>query len=220
MITSLDVRHNRIRSLDDVTFVNLKRKNSIDFSSNKIYELAAQDLPNDYIDGFTCFYCNIHVIEADFLAKFMRNLTHVTLSFNYITTLNIFRSALQPLRLQTVNLGYNLIEAIKANDLIMAPDVETLSLDFNRIRTVEDHAFDGLKKLYRLDLSHNCILQLPDNVFDHNAVLDQLILDFNLMTYFPIPQWNGVDNAVIKSAKDHVSERNRLRLGTCACSYV
>ena len=78
-----------------------------------------------------------------------------------------------------LNLSYNVIAEINADNFKQTPMLEILDLSHNAISTIHKDAFHNLRNLLYLNLSHNNICQLPSTVFRDLTSLYSLYHQFN-----------------------------------------
>lgn len=192
-LQDLDLRNNKIRTMDAVRFEELNERPIIDLSLNRLYELELQSdiRPNNNILAFFCYRCKIHIVYPDFLQSFMPNLTSLILTENLIDSMDMFHTSTH-FPLTNLDLKYNFIALIGKKDLAMVPLLKAIDLRFNKIKSIHRNAFKAQMDLKSLHLDFNCILSLPDNFVETISSVIHVGLDENLITYFPIPERNAV----------------------------
>ncbi|XP_059614125.1 protein artichoke-like [Phlebotomus argentipes] len=184
-----------IRTLSDVKLPESNRIHlTLDF--NKILYLESRGTMRN-AEYFSCIFCNIRIIDSFFIADIFKNIQDLRLTNNFITTTNIF-DASEDLELRKINLMYNKIRKIGANDFIRLTKVVYLNLMYNDISTVSEGAFNRMTNLSELNLSNNLIFQLPRNAFESTR-LKFLSLDHNNMPFFRIPGWQEETGQILSS---------------------
>lgn len=184
----VDLRYNRIKTMDNVNLTTFGQDYGLLFDSNKVFQMESQP-PFENLKTFTCDSCYIHIIEPLFFADTFKKLTNLALTSNYLTTANIFKAYEDDLTLDSIALSYNKIKKIGKKDFSRLSELKSLQLDNNDIAVIAEGAFDKLIKLESLLLSNNIIFQLQPNLFDKTHALQVLSISGNNMAFFPIPGW-------------------------------
>ncbi|XP_043503769.1 leucine-rich repeats and immunoglobulin-like domains protein 3 [Polistes fuscatus] len=93
--------------------------------------------------------------------SFVKNLTHLSLTHNEITTIN--GSALAVLsELQTLDLSLNKITFLRRGSFLAPNKIMHLNLNMNQIYIIENGSLDNLTSLVELRLNRNNLVQLMD----------------------------------------------------------
>ncbi|XP_067306039.1 immunoglobulin superfamily member 10 [Pseudorasbora parva] len=93
---------------------------------------------------------------------------------------------------ERINLGYNSLSTLKANDLPGLKNLELLMLHSNIIKMVEDSSFHDLTSLQVLKMSYNRVEKLDKNTFRGLDNLVRLHMDHNHITFIHPESFYGL----------------------------
>ncbi|XP_059614001.1 asporin-like [Phlebotomus argentipes] len=221
MASGVDLRYNRIKTMENVNLSTFGQDYSLQFDSNKVFQMETQT-PFEKLISFTCHSCFIHIVEPFFFANTYKNIEYLTLASNFLTTANIFKSSSEDLKLKSIQLSFNKIKRIGRKDFERVSQLNTLRLDHNDITVIASGAFDKLPKLDTIDLSDNLLVQLSANLFEKNA-LQVLSITGNNMPFFKVPGWTEMPGVppIIQPVNSKLNKLNSLHIWSnplqCGC---
>lgn len=87
-----------------------------------------------------------------------------------------------PSTLESIDLSYNEIHAIRVNYFSRLPHLRVLKLQFNNISVIEDRAFHNNPLLEHLNIFNNSLEEIPANALQDLFNLRELLMSNNLYT--------------------------------------
>ncbi|CAC5400420.1 unnamed protein product [Mytilus coruscus] len=156
-ITTLSMKNNKMSSIPQKGFANLKKLISLDLSAANIFKI--DDSAFEGLDALTRLFLNDNQ-----LSQVPNNL---------------------PPSLQKLYLNGNQISALKDNTFMKLSKLQLLYLGGNKIHQLEQDAFYGLTSLKKIHLVDNKIHTLPGRLFESFVVLDSLELNRNNINQIP-----------------------------------
>lgn len=213
-LTTLSVRSNRIRNIEDGAFLNLIHLETLGISKNpladsvKFKELAnLKYLEVNFADGMRELNTNtfwpirkptmisflqskIETIE-DGAFRNVSQLTILNLRYNRLTTLknNYFKSLSY---LQILLIDRNLISQIEPQTFQYLKSLKNVYLTNNLIKNLHCQMFFGLKSLSNVYLSFNKIKQIQTGTFSNLPKLYSVLLDGNLIENIEIDSFANI----------------------------
>ncbi|VDH97763.1 Hypothetical predicted protein [Mytilus galloprovincialis] len=156
-ITTLSMKNNKMSSIPQKGFANLKKLISLDLSTANIFKI--DDSAFEGLDALTRLFLNDNQ-----LSQVPNNL---------------------PPSLQKLYLNGNQISALKDNTFKKLSKLQLLYLGGNKIHKLEQDAFYGLTSLKKIHLVDNKIHTLPGRLFESFVLLDSLELNKNNINQIP-----------------------------------
>ncbi|XP_011348156.1 leucine-rich repeats and immunoglobulin-like domains protein 3 isoform X2 [Ooceraea biroi] len=155
----LELKGNNIANLEFDSLLHLTKLRKLDLSANKLG------------DNFTIALSDIaqlrelkvnknHLTQVPDLV-FVKNITHLTLSHNLITSIN-GNALLSLQQLQYLDLSGNKISVLQEGSFLAPNRLTHLNLNANHITAIENGTFDNLTSLEELRLNKNNLTQLKD----------------------------------------------------------
>ncbi|EFN74858.1 Leucine-rich repeats and immunoglobulin-like domains protein 3 [Camponotus floridanus] len=197
----LELKNNNIANLEFDSLHHLTQLKKLDVSANKLE------------DNFTIALSDVgqlrelkvnknHLTQVPDLV-FVKNITHLTLSHNLITSIN--GSALLSLKhLQYLDLSGNKISVLQKGAFLAPNQLVNLNLNANNIRIIENGSLDNLTLLEELRLNKNNLTQLKD-LFTNLGKLRKLEVNKN-----NLQQIHGLSLKNLKSLEELHLKRNRI----------
>ncbi|XP_011162349.2 leucine-rich repeats and immunoglobulin-like domains protein 3 isoform X2 [Solenopsis invicta] len=198
---TLELKDNNIANLEFDSLLHLTKLKKLDVSANKLG------------DNFTIALSDVaqlrelkvnknHLTQVPDLV-FVRNITHLTLSHNLITSINgIALFTLQ--QLQYLDLSGNKISVLQRGSFLAPNRLTHLNLNTNHIRIIENGSLDNLTLLEELRLNKNNLTQLKDLFMNLGKLR---ILEVNRNN---LQQIHGLSLKSLKSLKELYLKRNRI----------
>ncbi|GAB1865789.1 Leucine-rich repeats and immunoglobulin-like domains protein 3 [Camponotus japonicus] len=197
----LELKNNNIANLEFDSLRHLTQLKKLDVSANKLE------------DNFTIALSDVgqlrelkvnknHLTQVPDLV-FVKNITHLTLSHNLITSIN--GTALLSLKhLQYLDLSGNKISVLQKGAFLAPNQLVHLNLNANNIRIIENGSLDNLTLLEELRLNKNNLTQLKD-LFTNLGKLRKLEVNKN-----NLQQIHGLSLKNLKSLEELHLKRNRI----------
>ncbi|KAM3614909.1 uncharacterized protein V6R79_020728 [Siganus canaliculatus] len=88
-----------------------------------------------------------------------------------------------PSTLEHIDLSYNKLTAVGADDFLRLPRLRTLKLTYNNISHIDDNAFRNNPLLEHLDIFNNSLLEIPATALSRLMNLKQLFMSNNLYAH-------------------------------------
>ncbi|XP_060534184.1 leucine-rich repeat-containing protein 15 [Cylas formicarius] len=82
-------------------------------------------------------------------------------------------------KLATIDLSFNFVKFIQANNFARSPNLVLLNLSTNALTSLSDKAFQALTQVQTIDLSYNKLTTVSDKLFSNASSLLRLNLSFN-----------------------------------------
>ncbi|KAL2724374.1 leucine-rich repeats and immunoglobulin-like domains protein 3 isoform X1 [Vespula squamosa] len=156
---NLSLKDNNISNLKFDSLLHLTELKELDMSANKLgdnFTIGLSDAAQ--LKGLKVNKNQLTRIPD---LSFVKNLTHLSLSHNEISTIN--GSALAVLsELQTLDLSLNKITILRRGSFLAPNRIVYLNLNMNRIYVIENGSLDNLTSLEELRLNKNHLAQLMD----------------------------------------------------------
>ncbi|XP_024875102.1 leucine-rich repeats and immunoglobulin-like domains protein 3 isoform X2 [Temnothorax curvispinosus] len=197
----LELKDNNIANLEFDSLLHLTKLKKLDVSANKLG------------DNFTIALSDVaqlrelkvnknHLTQVPELV-FVKNITHLTLSHNLITSIN--GTALFSLQqLQYLDLSGNKISVLRRGSFLAPNRLTHLNLNANHIRIIENGSLDNLTSLEELRLNKNNLTQMKDLFMNLGKLR---ILEVNRNN---LQQIHGLSLKSLKSLKELYLKRNRI----------
>ncbi|XP_029165453.1 leucine-rich repeats and immunoglobulin-like domains protein 3 [Nylanderia fulva] len=197
----LELKDNNIANLEFDSLLHLKKLKKLDVSANKLG------------DNFTIALSDVaqlrelkvnknHLTQVPDLV-FVKNITHLTLSHNLITSIN--GTALLSLQqLQYLDLSGNKISVLQKDSFLAPNRLIHLNLNANHIGMIENGSLYNLTSLEELRLNKNNLTQLKD-LFTNLGKLRKLEVNKN-----NLQQIHGLSLKNLKSLEELHLKRNRI----------
>lgn len=197
----LELKDNNIANLEFDSLLHLTKLKKLDVSANKLG------------DNFTIALSDVaqlrelkvnknHLTQVPELV-FVKNITHLTLSHNLITSIN--GTALFNLQqLQYLDLSGNKISVLQKGSFLAPNRLTHLNLNANHMRIIENGSLDNLTLLEELRLNKNNLTQLKDLFINLGKLR---ILEVNRNN---LQQIHGLSLKSLKSLKELYLKRNRI----------
>uniref|UniRef100_A0A8C8SI05 Leucine rich repeats and immunoglobulin like domains 1 n=1 Tax=Pelusios castaneus TaxID=367368 RepID=A0A8C8SI05_9SAUR len=187
-LISLDLRHNRIRSIEASQLKPYVALETLDLSYNDITEIRSGCFPQGLPIKELCLGNNrISTLESGAFDSLSRSLLTLRLSKNRITQLPV--KAFKLPRLIQLELNRNRIRLIEGLTFHGLDSLEILKLQRNNISKLTDGAFWGLAKMQVLHLEYNSLTQVNSGSLYGLSSLHQLHLSHNLISYINPESW-------------------------------
>ncbi|KAJ7985559.1 hypothetical protein DPEC_G00353340 [Dallia pectoralis] len=137
--------------------------------------------------GFAWFILSLHSVHALTTASYnVRNPCQISNSGRSATCrgpgLEHVPWDFLPSTLESVDLSYNEIQAIRVEDFSRLHSLRVLELQFNNISVIEDHAFNNNSLLEHLNIFNNSLEEIPATALQPLANLRRLLMSNNLYT--------------------------------------
>lgn len=197
----LELKDNNIANLEFDSLLHLKRLKKLDVSANKLG------------DNFTIALSDVaqlrelkvnknHLTQVPDLV-FVKNITHLTLSHNLITSIN-GTTLLSLQQLQYLDLSGNKISVLQKGSFLAPNRLVHLNLNTNYIVMIENGSLNNLTSLEELRLNKNNLTQLKD-LFTNLGKLRKLEVNKN-----NLQQIHGLSLKNLKSLEELHLKRNRI----------
>ncbi|XP_029664962.1 leucine-rich repeats and immunoglobulin-like domains protein 3 [Formica exsecta] len=197
----LELKDNNIANLEFDSLLHLTKLKKLDVSANKLG------------DNFTIALSDVAQLRELKVNKnqltqvpdlvFIKNITHLTLSHNLITSIN--GTALLSLQqLQYLDLSGNKISVLQKGSFLGPNRLVHLNLNANNIGIIENGSLDNLTLLEELRLNKNNLTQLKD-LFTNLGKLRKLEVNRN-----NLQQIHGLSLKSLKSLEELHLRRNRI----------
>ena len=181
--TRLDLSHNQLTSLQDLSSVHLLKLRHLDMSHNSIQELGQQAL-----NGLTTLHSvdlshNQLTVISDRAFVHLTALTSLKLNHNSLNDTVSAEVFLGLSHLSHLDLSYNQLHVLHNATFSHLPQLNWLSLRSNHLHKLQVGAMLSLHNLTYLDLTFNQLQMtsqsLPPGVFSPLSTLHSLRLDHN-----------------------------------------
>ncbi|XP_076112040.1 uncharacterized protein LOC143080200 [Mytilus galloprovincialis] len=156
-ITTLSMKNNKMSSIPQKGFANLKKLISLDLSAANIFKI--DDSAFQGLNALTGLFLNDNQ-----LSQIPKNL---------------------PPSLQKLYLNGNQVSTLKDNSFMKLSKLQLLYLGGNKIHQLQQNAFYGLTSLKKIHLVDNKIHTLPGRLFEPFVVLESLELNKNKINQIP-----------------------------------
>ncbi|XP_011630476.1 leucine-rich repeats and immunoglobulin-like domains protein 3 [Pogonomyrmex barbatus] len=197
----LELKDNNIANLEFDSLRHLTKLKKLDVSANKLgnnFTIALSDIAQ-----LRELKVNKnHLTQVPELV-FVKNITHLMLSHNLITSIN--GTALLSLQqLQYLDLSGNKISVLQKNSFFSPNRLIHLNLNANHIRIIENGSLDNLTLLEELRLNKNNLMQLKDLFMNLGELR---ILEINRNNLQKI---HGLSLKNLKNLKELYLKRNKI----------
>ncbi|XP_072747226.1 uncharacterized protein [Anoplolepis gracilipes] len=197
----LELKDNNIANLEFDSLLHLTKLKKLDVSANKLGDNFTIALP-DVTQLRELKVNKNHLTQVPDLV-FAKNITHLTLSHNLITSIN--GTALLSLQqLQYLDLSGNKISVLQKGSFLAPNRLVHLNLNTNNIGIIENGSFDNLTLLEELRLNKNNLTQLKD-LFTNLGKLLKLEVNRN-----NLQQIHGLSLKSLKNLEELHLKRNRI----------
>uniref|UniRef100_A0A8D8Z019 Insulin-like growth factor-binding protein complex acid labile subunit n=1 Tax=Cacopsylla melanoneura TaxID=428564 RepID=A0A8D8Z019_9HEMI len=201
----LSLSHNRISKLSPRLFLKLSKLRSLDLSYNDLVEFGPE-IFKDIRDlrEFKCRSCGLANINP-MMYSILADLTYLDLGYNQLKYL--LADELQDLKkLETLFLDGNHFPVILEKSFSSQFNLQVLCLQRNRLAKVTTTAFANLSKLIELDISYNKLDRLEIATFDpiESSLRDMKISGNNI----PLPDVKYVLDKLVKLRALSIADMN------------
>ncbi|XP_033096826.1 leucine-rich repeat transmembrane neuronal protein 2-like, partial [Anneissia japonica] len=188
-LKSIDLSHNQITNITDMTFMNMTEQSKtslryLNLQHNKL-GLGLSVIQGKPFEGLS----NLETLDLSFnqictianIFDGLSNLITLNLGNNEITELphDMFKGLSN---LQTLELQHNKIQTLGANAFGNTSHLKRLRIDHNDLTALHMQPFNNLKKLQHLDLGYNNLKTIGNNSFSTCSKLEYLKLNDNMLT--------------------------------------
>ena len=165
----LDLKHNRIRTVESSSFLGLDNLTNLDLSYNNISRIPMKSFSKlSKLKILDLSYSHIEIVES--------------LAFEGLVSL------------VDLHMQHNNISTLPKKAFWKMSKLQRLYLSYSHIKTIGILAFEGLDSLTQLDLSHNNIGTLPTKAFSKLSKLQRLYLSYSHIKTIEISAFEGLDN--------------------------
>ncbi|KAH7728730.1 leucine-rich repeat-containing protein 4B [Aphelenchoides avenae] len=177
-LEEVHMQENRLRSIDNQTFVQLTRLRKLDLSRNEISRLV----PNSFVSNPGLRSLNLSENQLHFVSpnvfSGLKTLEVLDLSRNRFSRLESrFFEAMPALR--WVSLRENMISQVPFGVFSTCAHLLHLDLSSNVITTIQSAAFSGMPQLKNLTLARNMLSIVMDPNWSYLPALERLDLSWN-----------------------------------------
>lgn len=202
--TVIDLSHNAITQIAHYAFVGIPHLYSLNLANNKLL----------FWDVSVLFPLSFPALEHVLLAENgltsigyaafsgAPNLRVLDLSNNAVSRLHGNEFTGLSL-LHTLDLSNNVISAIPRNALGALVDLRTLHLDQNAITYIAAGAFAANAALREVHLGFNRLAHVCRSWFQASPTVESLLLNHNLVTFFPLNFFYGMDSLRLLNVREN-----------------
>ncbi|MGH0180936.1 UNVERIFIED_CONTAM: hypothetical protein FKN15_005595 [Acipenser sinensis] len=200
---NLDLSNNRIRALDNQTFLGLTSLEFLSLSSNSIQ--AIEENTFEMLSSLKTLILNnncIGFIDAQGFAGLF-NLLFLDLSENVIQefTEGMFSDLVA---LAEIRISGNNITWIASGAFVGLSSLPSLNLSSNQIGALREDAFHGVKTtLQRLSLEHNNLTTIPPNVFNGFPALEEISFYNNSLRSISVDSFTDLPSLFFLDLKEN-----------------
>jgi Leucine-rich repeat (LRR) protein len=239
-LVTINLNSNNISLINSNSFNNLPELQTLDLSSNKIYELPSNSFSgNNQLNKLNLYNNQIKSALTPAFTN-LSKLSDLSLRNNRITEIgeNMFSGCTN---LSKIDLGYNKITFFKPNALKNVAQLKILDLSQNLIKDLPNDAFksniqleeiyfnynqiskmstifNNLKKLKKLNLGYNLLSELADSSFTESNELQDVDLQSNQIAqigpnvFFNLAKLRllNLDNNSIAALNENIFSKNSL----------
>ena len=190
----LNISHNELNNISNVSFAQLEYLGLLDLSYNSIQQIEMGSFESlDMLAILDLMGNDITNLYSEFLRGLLDIMT-IDLSHNTLLDIddNAFRGCCK--HLQKLYLGSNDITSIQNGTFKQLNSLEYLDLGDNNIQTMTKNSFTGLHSLLILHLNNNGLIRIEDRSFATLPNLHELSLSRNRLTNLYGESFQGLTN--------------------------
>lgn len=173
------LQHNKINTIEENSFLNLKNLEILDLRFNKIefiFKNSFGNLSNLKYLGLS--FNKIFNIENDCFLN-LNSLKYLDIDLEYNLIENINNRSFLGMNAKSLKLNRNKVNILQANSF---GNIISLYLSNMKIKILQIDCFKGMKNLEILKIDYNQISVLKNEIFNSLGSIKSLILSFNIIS--------------------------------------
>ncbi|CAI4226387.1 unnamed protein product [Auanema sp. JU1783] len=183
-LSSLNMDHNQIKTVDSPQLVGLKNISTLSLSNNQIDSI--EEAAFEHLTSLQNLDISHNPVTSWSPTAF-KDLSHFIVSINLADTGLFSIPKLNHRSIRNMNISHNKIYELKPKDLAAVSKVTTLDISNNNLKTIDPSTFEDLADLKDLNISNNQITHIQEDHLRYLYQLESLCME-NMNSLIRLPE--------------------------------